>query len=345
MGRLIPKVKHINKVENPDLQALLLKNNKIEYTIENMLLYYKENGFDENLISFVNSEDGTVDIDTNDEFDDFMLDFFKCNEVEDAQYLKLVQAYNANYELFDIQNISYNHMSILIKSRTIIMNQVNLVFIRSNYPDNVIEFILENRREYMELAKGGEYNIAEIKQLLERKELNYIYKLELAKQSDVSIPISGMKIEDSVKDYILTYKLDIDDLPWFMENYKQESRRIKDRIFAIMKEHIDETVQNADSMCYVLRIRVFASDEIDRTDKIGILEVAVGKMSNDEIIKYLRCIQLDMIADKLKGGKNWVVANAENTKVLDALVKHNKIQPVELAADKRHYKGIRFMRQ
>ena len=52
-----------------------------------------------------------------------------------------------------------------------------------------------------------------------------------------------------------------------------------------------------------------------------------------------------MIADKLKGGKNWVVANAENTKVLDALVKHNKIQPVELAADKRHYKGIRFMRQ
>ena len=343
--RLIPKVKHINKVENPDLQALLLKNNKIEYTIENMLLYYKENGFDENLISFVNSEDGTVDIDTNDEFDDFMLDFFKCNEVEDAQYLKLVQAYNANYELFDIQNISYNHMSILIKSRTIIMNQVNLVFIRSNYPDNVIEFILENRREYMELAKGGEYNIAEIKQLLERKELNYIYKLELAKQSDVSIPISGMKIEDSVKDYILTYKLDIDDLPWFMENYKQESRRIKDRIFAIMKEHIDETVQNADSMCYVLRIRVFASDEIDRTDKIGILEVAVGKMSNDEIIKYLRCIQLDMIADKLKGGKNWVVANAENTKVLDALVKHNKIQPVELAADKRHYKGIRFMRQ
>ena len=157
--------------------------------------------------------------------------------------------------------------------------------------------------------------------------------------------IPGMKIEDSVKDYILTYKLDIDDLPWFMENYKQESRRIKDRIFAIMKEHIDETVQNADSMCYVLRIRVFASDEIDRTDKIGILEVAVGKMSNDEIIKYLRCIQLDMIADKLKGGKNWVVANAENTKVLDALVKHNKIQPVELAADKRHYKGIRFMRQ
>lgn len=343
--RLIPKVKHLNKVENPDIQALLLKNNKIEYTIENMLNYYNENGFDENLISFVNSGDGTVDIDTDDVFDDFMLDFYKCNEVEDAQYMRLVQAYNANYELFDIQNISYNHMSILIKSRIILMNQVNLVFMRSNYADNVLEFILENRREYMELVKGGEYNIAEVKQLLERKELNYNYKLELAKQSGTYIPISGMRTEDSVKEYILTCKLDIADLPWFMENYKQESRRIKDCIFAIMKEHIDETVQDADSMCYALRIRVFASDEIDRTDKIRILEVATRIMSNDEIIKNLRCIQLDSIADKLEGGKNWVVVNAENTKVLDALVKHKIIQPVKLAADKKHYKGIRFMRQ
>lgn len=343
--RLIPKVEHINKVENHYMQVLLLKNNKIEYTIENMFHYYTVNGFDENLISFVNSGDGTVEIDADDEINGFMLDFFKCNEVEDAQYLKLAQAYNKNYESFDIKNISYNHMSILIESRTILMNQANLVFMRSNYADNVLEFILKNRQEYMELVKDGEYNISEVKQLLERKELKYNYKLELAKQSGTSISISGMEIEDSVKDYILTYKLNIDDLPWFMENYQQQSRKIKDRIFAIMKEHVADTVKNADSMCNLLRNRVFESDEIDRTEKIKIFEAAAGKMSNDEVIKYLRCIQLDPIARKLEGGKNWVIVNTENKTVLDALVKHRKIQPVEFAANKKYYKGIRFIQQ
>lgn len=344
--RLIPKVSHLDELESPDLQALLLINNKAEYTVENMLDYYVENGFDGNLISFINTGNGTlVFSEENDKTDEFVMRCLQCDELDDGKYLELVQAYNVEYDAFDIQDISDNHMSILIKTKTILMNQVNLVFMRSNYPDKVIEFILENKREYLELVKGGEYNISEIKQLLERKELNYNYKLDLVKHSSTSISISGMTLEDSVKNYILTNRLHIADLPWFMENYKQESKKIRDRIFTIMTDYIDETVQDADSMCYVLRIRVFASDEIDRTDKIRILGTAAGKMSNDEVIKSLRNTQLDAIADNLQGKNNRVDATMENTQILNALAKLHVIQAPEIAADRRHFKKIRFIRK
>ena len=149
---------------------------------------------------------------------------------------------------------------------------------------------------------------------------------------------------DDVKDYILTNKLEISDFPWLMAHYDQESSNMKERLFIIFSSYTDLTIQHAASMCGELRARVFESNEFERADKVRMLDLTADKMSKDEVIKTLRIVKADKIADNLEDINTKVDNNSTNTEILNMLANRRVIQPPAVALDRRHFKKVRFYR-
>lgn len=79
------------------------------------------------------------------------ISFISCNDVENTRYEKLLSSFKLELKEFAISGISDEKIDILIKISIIQMTKVNLVFMRNEYSDHVLNFINENINQYVDI--------------------------------------------------------------------------------------------------------------------------------------------------------------------------------------------------
>ena len=344
--RLTTKVDRIEAVTSSNDQKMLVIHKKADYSVENVLYYFKRYGMTEELITFINSD--TLPLDYIDNADDACVEKFldKCireETIEDEKYRQIMENICNKMQEFSVEDLSDDKVKILVDLGLIEMNSSNLKFMRITYPASVLHFIRLAIEEYIPIAVDSDFDLKEATAILEWEEVADQQKIKLLEQTTEGIRIHGKQLSEGLIQYILTNNLCKEDWPWILECYDKFSDDVKTTILMIASGRLEYVASNhSDNISKVLLDQLYKSDTADSSAKVLLLEKTAKTMDKDKLCTVLQCLGADKIADNISGGKKRVKYSNENMEILRALYSAGVISKPEQTADGQYYKVIKF---
>ncbi|HFI0910990.1 TPA: DNA-binding protein, partial [Streptococcus suis] len=162
------RIEYLKRVQNnildfEQLDDAIIKDaaiafNKARFSTKNILDYFCEyHSWNDRLIEFVNNGEHLDFLQTefkgfSDEFqEEFFEETVKCNQLANDKYKEILSKLGWCFTEFKLANIADEKMSILISTRSISdkfsVNTLN--FLRDNYQNHVIEYLMEYIDEYL----------------------------------------------------------------------------------------------------------------------------------------------------------------------------------------------------
>jgi len=348
---LIKNITSISNINDKELWNIFFSNNKIEYSAENIITYFKEFELDEILIKFINqNNDKNIsfkDFNFHDEEikEKFFIDFLKCYEINNQKYVDILKSFEGNDETEFPEDIPEDKITLLVKSKIIKMIIKNLEFFRKHYEDSLDYFIKLNIDDYIQIIEDNNnlFLQNELLTILSDKSIKDENKLKLLKFSEDKIDIYNKNYSDIVIDFILNNnRYNIVEL---IENFSNFNSSIKEKIYKLAKENIDDFYNNLEISDFEL-IKSFLTDkEIDIDKKlkilINILDKREGINNIEDFYKYLELMNLEEYKNITK--KNLILQipiNDFNTNLLKELNDKNFIEDFSHSINENTYKVI-----
>lgn len=318
------KIQEIDKIKNDDLWKYLVKNNCIEYTSHNILLYIKEKELDDVISEFINSSNIVIQVDdtlTNDEKGKLLDDLLVNKIVSINKFEELIQSINMIYEDFDTSEISFDKMRLLIDNKVIRMDKGSLLFLRENYDvDLLLKFIDKNIENYIVLMGSITSNNIETEHVLKSNieldlKINYIKNLNekiFVLNKDYCIEIVKFVIETG--DY-----LDSDEEAELLENYTQYPE-YQESILLYAKKEISNIIYNELKIDSKLKNQLMKSN-ISDSYKYRLLDDSIKEDSIEDIKSNLKALKLNefiKLFEKNRVPK--IELNSNNRIILQALL-------------------------
>ncbi|WP_338945925.1 hypothetical protein KST17_09295 [Fusobacterium canifelinum] len=300
---LMKNITSISEISDKELWNIFFSNNKVDYSPENIITYFKEFQLDEILINFINQNDNKISF-KNFKFDDeevekeFFINILKCYEIKNNNYNNILSSLKNNNEEIDFpRDIPEDKISPLINSKVIKMIIKNLELFREYYEDSLDYFIKLNIDDYIQIIEDNNslFYQSELLTILSDKSIKDKNKLRLLKFSEDKIDIHNKNYSDSVIDFILNNNhYNIIEL---IENFSNFNSIIKEKIYKLVKENIDDFYNNLEISDFEL-IKSFLTDkEIDIDSKlkilINILDNRGDINSIEDFYKYLELMNLE----------------------------------------------------
>ncbi|WP_335969733.1 hypothetical protein [Fusobacterium polymorphum] len=294
---------NISEINDKELWNIFFSNNKVDYSPENIITYFKEFQLDEILINFINQNDNKISFE-NFKFDDeevekeFFINILKCYEIKNNNYNHILSSLKNNNEEIDFpRDIPEDKISPLINSKVIKMIIKNLELFRKYYEDSLDYFIKLNIDDYIQIIEDNNslFYQSELLTILSDKLIKDKNKLRLLKFSEDKIDIHNKNYSDSVIDFILNNNhYNIIEL---IKNFSNFNSMIKEKIYKLVKENIDDFYNNLEISDFEL-IKSFLTDkEIDIDSKlkilINILDNRGDINSIEDFYKYLELMNLE----------------------------------------------------
>ena len=161
INSLYESYNNISKINDKELWNIFFSSNKIDYSPENIIAYFKEFELDEILINFINQNDNKISF-KNFKFDDkevekeFFINILKCYEIKNNNYNNILSSLkNNNEEIVFPSNIPEDKISPLINSKVIKMIIKNLELFREHYEDSLDYFIKLNIDDYIQIIEDN----------------------------------------------------------------------------------------------------------------------------------------------------------------------------------------------
>lgn len=302
MDILRTEIELIEKVDEIDFWGILLRRNLIKYSEENILYYYfnNEKHLDSNIIEFLNSCDKELGFNydsINNQFGvNSAANFFKsiitCNEISNIKYREILIKFRKVYASFSFKEIDGDKVLILIQVGIIKMNNENLLFMRENYPEQLICFISKNISTYTsEVITEENFLEDEMLSILE-EEVDDRFKIEQLKFTTNTISINNKNYANAVKFHILQNNLDITDLPKLIDSYLMERENIEKLIEEILIENIEISISERYELPSKLLTRLIESDKITEDNKIELFAQNLPNMTKLEATEYLSILKM-----------------------------------------------------
>lgn len=300
---LMKNITSISEISDKELWNIFFSNNKVDYSPENIITYFKEFQLDEILINFINQNDNKISFE-NFKFDDeevekeFFINILKCYEIKNNNYNNILSSLKNNNEEIDFpRDIPEDKISPLINSKVIKMIIKNLELFREYYEDSLDYFIKLNIDDYIQIIEDNNslFYQSELLTILSDKSIKDKNKLRLLKFSEDKIDIYNENYSDSIIDFILNNNhYNIIEL---IENFSNFNSMIKEKIYKLVKENIDDFYNNLEISDFEL-IKSFLTDkEIDIDSKlkilINILDNRGDINSIEDFYKYLELMNLE----------------------------------------------------
>lgn len=294
---------NISEINDKELWNIFFSNNKVDYSPENIITYFKEFQLDKILINFINQNDNKISF-KNFIFDDeevekeFFINILKCYEIKNNNYNNILSSLKNNNEEIDFpRDIPEAKISSLINSKIIKMIIKNLKLFREYYENSLDYFIKLNIDDYIQIIEDNNnlFLQNELLTILSDKSIKDENKLKLLKFSEDKIDIYNKNYSDSVIDFILNNNhYNIVEL---IENFSNFNTSIKEKIYKLVKENIDDFYNNLEFSDFEL-IKTFLIDkEIDIDEKlkilINILDNRRDINSIEDFYKYLELMNLE----------------------------------------------------
>lgn len=346
ISKLSTKVSNLSEVKSEKIKSKLIKYMLVEYKLENILDFYDVEGLSDDLINFINSEKYPLeyhDIDESYDLSNFIDSTIKCNEICDDKYKEFASNLFDSIEEFSLLNLSRAKLSILISLNLIIMNSKNLKFIRNEYSDGILEFIISDVDEYINIATGTLSDIEEIRMLLDSLELSVEQKLDLLSTTTQPISIKDKQYEDGVTSEIIINHLDVNDLPIIIKMYDEASKHLQNSILTVLEARLTTNIDMFSLCSNNLITTLMNSKKLEFDDKVLLLSKTANKFNLDDLCTIIRInLNAEKISDVLKGEYRRIVVNTENEAIVNALVECKIIeQPGKTEGG--HYQKIKII--
>ena len=294
---------NISEINDKELWNIFFSNNKVDYSPENIITYFKEFQLDEILINFINQNDNKISF-KNFIFDDeevekkFFINILKCYKIKNNNYNNILSSLKNNNEEIDFpRDIPEAKISSLINSKIIKMIIKNLKLFREYYENSLDYFIKLNIDDYIQIIEDNNrlFSQNELLTILSDKSIKDENKLRLLKFSEDKIDIHNKNYSDSAIDFILNNNHY--NIIEFIENFSNFNSMIKENIYKLVKENIDDFYNNLEISDFEL-IKSFLTDkEIDIDSKlkilINILDNREDINSIEDFYKYLELMNLE----------------------------------------------------
>lgn len=313
-------IKELSSIKDKEIWDTLLEKNKVHFSANNIIFYYLN--YDpsskdiviakKEFINFINSSTNIIapeDIwsiwkyDTDEEKAEANLFFERLITVEDIRnekYEMIVRwlgHINWRFYNFSKDNLSKEKVSILIKYGVIRLTEKQDVdFLRKNYPDNIIEFLVKNIDEYTkrlqtkalelltlpEKKRSSLFQEGELETLLS-SDISDDNKLGLIVLTNMTISLKNLKISEQVKELILENKFDRNDISFITsaECYRTSSDNNKEKIAQLCIKYLDD-VFKLSVMAYDLLVNLLSTDKLEIEKKYQLLANILSKLNANQ---------------------------------------------------------------
>lgn len=323
---LADNITDFSKIDNRNLWNILLSKKKTEYSEKNIFTYFRENGFNEILIQFINLKLKKLSYKGfNFEEEDkstFFIEVLKCYKLNNEVYsdiLKTLEYVDENIRF--PENIPDEKIDILIKLDVIKMNSENLIFIRNYYESSLNYFIKFNLNKYLEIIDNNLFSQDELLIILSDEDTDINSKLKLLNFSNQKIKIMNKDYPVEVQNYILENNYDGSEFLELIKNFNNFEEKTKEIIFNITKNNIGNFYSNLDKTSPSLIKKFLKGKEIDNEVKLIILINLLDFIREvEKFYKYLKLVNSKDYKDLVKRNTNFNInINEFNLQLLQKL--------------------------
>lgn len=341
-------ISQIVQVEDPSLWGILLDNDSVDYSEENIFAYFEKlqgTEIDHTLVSFINRHDMILDFSDYDCIEEskkqMFISFISCNDIENTRYEKLLSSFKLELKEFAISGISDEKIDILIKISIIPMTKVNLVFMRNEYSDHVLNFINENINQYVDIMDDEIFSFQELLEVLRWKVSDEI-KMKLISFTNQEISIINEHYSTKVCMYILENNFSKSDLPELLQAYDNWNKEVQAKIYALALIYISDIIGNPQNVSSQLKDRLLYSMELKIESRIDLLIA----MLSDLNVEYVKNLLVEWgLKDYIKIFDNHsrprFIINSTNKKILDAFREKGWIERYEEDTNKAGFYKIK----
>ncbi|MBJ9293279.1 hypothetical protein GHT40_03085 [Citrobacter werkmanii] len=325
------KLSDLSKIGTSSMWSFLLDRRKIEYTAENIISYFSQYGeLDESLLGFIDSEEA-IKLDYSNEIaenikDKFFDKIIVCEQISNNKYLEILTSLDFYYDSFDIPGLQDSKLKVLIDINIIRMTPLNLEFLRTTYPNNLMYFINKNIIDYTNLQTDTSI-VSYANEILSVLELDIddSQKEKLSMIVDTPISIKNDKYSTFFKKHILANKLDINDIPYLIENY-DTLVDLQETVLIILSGHVNEVKSNVDKLSLNLLEALIKNAHFIHDDNVELFVGQITNMNRIQIKKFLKLLDSSELSILLDKKSAQIKVSSSNEKILKGFITNGLIK-------------------
>lgn len=275
-------------------QTELIGKLGVKYTVENILEYFGKVGITDNLAAFINSGKDCLNYNNTDSqelIDSFWNECISNKKLSLQKYREILLSISPTYSEFNFVGIPSNKMEILIKEKFIPMTEGTLCFMRKNYENIKMDYIISNISEYADIATGSMVSTEEVKGILTCDIADEI-KIKLLSEIQEKISVTGQNYTDEVIVYILRNNLDESDLSVLYQNYRNYGLKIRHEILVIAKKNIVEITANPQNVSRDIITELMKDTSISANNRINLFIAIMEEIASEECKQYFELLEM-----------------------------------------------------
>lgn len=289
-------ISSINKIKDSSLWSLLLDANIVLFSEQNIMDYFNVmKSLDESIVSYINRSNIDLDFsktEYNSEFKEALFDCaIVCESIENLKYTQILTSLNFNYSDFDVSNISADKIIILIDTNIIRMSAENLVFMRQNYPNQIIYFIRKNMDKYAEIMVSDLVDHNELLKII-TWDISDELKIKLLEHTCHEISIIEISNYPTVCLHILNNNFMKSDLGYLFVSFDEWNDPVRLKIFNLALSNITDIIDNPKQVSEMLINMLIHSDELNRDTQIDLLIAIIPEFDKNKIKEVLTILNL-----------------------------------------------------
>lgn len=347
LSKLNTIISRISGVSDKKLWREVLDNRKVLFTEINIMDFFCEvKKLDSCLVKFINDGEEILDFSkiksqyTSEQVEEFFDAVVICNTLEDNKYCECLASLNLCYDYFTVPNLPKEKFKILLDKNIIKMTVNSLLFIRENYPNDVLYYISRHIEKYVQIIDNTNFSFEELIVILEWEILDE-FKIQLIGFTQYEISILKTNLSTEVCVYILMHNLMKTDLPVVFENYDKYEVDMQKSIFSLAVEYIATVVDNSRNISKELKYSLLASGDLSMEVKNELLIMMIPDLKEAELKEIFQLLNLSeylKIFDSRTRPRFSI--NNMNEQRLIALKENNWIRDYEEDANKLGYYKI-----
>ena len=319
----------LDKIDSDELRVDIVKMRKIIFSLDNLLSYYRDNGLDSILIEFINNNEEPLVYHPleSDTLGKFWQDVLSCNDLNDENYLEILDAIGYECDVFTEADLSVSKVDSLVGRKWILMNEENLIFIRQTYPEVTIKYAQTYLSEYIELSSNGLADVKEISEMLELP-IEDQKKIELLNTiPGQPVSVANKNISSQVLQYVIEKNYDSSDSPALFEYYSRYDDEVKKCIFKMALSDFAAIKTAHEKVDFNLLDLILRSDEIAIASRKELMLLVMDRISRIRCKEYLTILGYDEIAKIFESNRRPKISiTSENRKILEAMKNNHFLQ-------------------
>lgn len=271
------KINEIKKIKNVNLWTVLMNNNNIIYSVENIIEYFIEKQLNSELKKFIN--EGAIELDFSsvewiydEEIEKRFFDAISiCNEINLEKYMEILSGLECEFDDFEADGIYDDKFEMLIEIGRLKMNKESLAYVRNKYQSHLYLYIYKNLDKYIDIQDNEILIIKEVLDILNWNGVSNEQKLDLLSNTTEKISVIDNTFSDIVCEYIINNNRNKADEPILYKKYSDFENHTQNAITNLAMNLVGEITSRKLELDDLLLSKLLKSDKIDREQKIVLL--------------------------------------------------------------------------